>query len=263
VIERLPGGLAGGLGEGGGLVSGGEGQRVRLARALLRPRVRLAILDEPFRGLEGDLRRGLLAVARQRWRSATLLYVSHDIDSALGFERVVVVDGGAGRRGRRAGGAARARGVAPGGAAGGPAGDGARAVGRAAVAPLVDGARGAARAMSEDLGHPSWAASAPGSAMQALVRAAGLTAAPFLADVRPDDAASLTECGARLGVEVVEVETTCGELMGMLRRLGPALLRIRVHGEERRLVVLRGGVRELKVLAPDGEVVRIGVQTGP
>jgi ABC-type bacteriocin/lantibiotic exporter with double-glycine peptidase domain len=94
VIERLPGGLAGGLGEGGGLVSGGEGQRVRLARALLRPRVRLAILDEPFRGLEGDLRRGLLAVARQRWRSATLLYVSHDIDSALGFERVVVVDGG-------------------------------------------------------------------------------------------------------------------------------------------------------------------------
>ena len=40
------------LGEGGGLVSGGEGQRVRLGRALLRADVRLVILDEPFRGLD-------------------------------------------------------------------------------------------------------------------------------------------------------------------------------------------------------------------
>ena len=36
VLERLPDGLQTVLGEGGGLVSGGEGQRVRLGRALLR-----------------------------------------------------------------------------------------------------------------------------------------------------------------------------------------------------------------------------------
>jgi ABC-type bacteriocin/lantibiotic exporter with double-glycine peptidase domain len=95
VVARLPDGPASALGEGGGLVSGGEGQRVRLARALARPDVRLAILDEPFRGLDGELRRDLLAVARARWRAATLLYVSHDIDTALTFDRVLVIEGGA------------------------------------------------------------------------------------------------------------------------------------------------------------------------
>lgn len=94
VAERLPHGLDTSLGEGGGLLSGGEGQRVRLGRALLKPGARLAILDEPFRGLDGDRRRERLAVARERWRDATLVYVSHDIDTALGFARVLVVEHG-------------------------------------------------------------------------------------------------------------------------------------------------------------------------
>jgi ABC-type multidrug transport system fused ATPase/permease subunit len=53
VIERLPEGMKTSLGEGGGLVSGGEGQRVRLGRSLLRGGVRLAVLDEPFRDSTG------------------------------------------------------------------------------------------------------------------------------------------------------------------------------------------------------------------
>ena len=57
VIKKLPNGLKTLLGESGALVSGGEGQRVRLARALVRPNVRLAILDEPFRGLGREQRR--------------------------------------------------------------------------------------------------------------------------------------------------------------------------------------------------------------
>jgi ATP-binding cassette subfamily B protein len=36
VLETLPDGFQTSLGEGGGLVSGGEGQRVRLGRAMLR-----------------------------------------------------------------------------------------------------------------------------------------------------------------------------------------------------------------------------------
>jgi ATP-binding cassette subfamily B protein len=76
------------------LVSGGEGQRARFARALLRPGVRLAILDEPFRGLDFEQRRKLLARSREIWRDATLLAISHDIAEALTFERVLVIEHG-------------------------------------------------------------------------------------------------------------------------------------------------------------------------
>jgi ATP-binding cassette subfamily B protein len=79
VLERLPDGLQTILGEGGGLVSGGEGQRVRFGRALVRPGVRLVILDEPFRGLDREHRRILLERARQVWREATLLCITHDM----------------------------------------------------------------------------------------------------------------------------------------------------------------------------------------
>jgi ATP-binding cassette subfamily B protein len=94
VLERLPDGLKTQLGEGGGLVSGGEGQRVRLGRALLRRNVRMAILDEPFRGLDREKRRHLLRRARQRWQDTTLLCITHDVGETLQFPRVVVMEGG-------------------------------------------------------------------------------------------------------------------------------------------------------------------------
>ena len=94
VLRKLPEGLQTPLGEGGGLVSGGEGQRVRLARALLRPRVRLALLDEPFRGLDREQRRELLARARRLWQGATLVCVTHDVGETLDFARVIVIENG-------------------------------------------------------------------------------------------------------------------------------------------------------------------------
>lgn len=94
LLEVLPDGHQTVLGEGGGLVSGGEGQRVRLGRALLRGQVRLVILDEPFRGLDRGQRSRLLARSRQLWQSATLLCVTHDVAETLSFDRVLVVEGG-------------------------------------------------------------------------------------------------------------------------------------------------------------------------
>lgn len=94
VLRKLPDGLQTPLGESGGLVSGGEGQRVRLARALLRPGVRLALLDEPFRGLDREQRRELLARVRRLWQGATLVCVTHDVGETQGFERVLVIENG-------------------------------------------------------------------------------------------------------------------------------------------------------------------------
>lgn len=94
VLDKLPAGLKTSLGEGGGLVSGGEGQRVRLGRAFLRSEVRLVILDEPFRGLDRQKRRQLLGEARRHWKDATLITITHDVGETRGFPRVVVIENG-------------------------------------------------------------------------------------------------------------------------------------------------------------------------
>lgn len=94
ILERLPNGMQTALGEGGGLVSGGEGQRARLGRAFNKKKVRLVILDEPFRGLDRAARRALLAQAREHWRDATLLCITHDVGETETFKRVIVIENG-------------------------------------------------------------------------------------------------------------------------------------------------------------------------
>jgi len=94
VLERMPDGLQTPLGESGGSISGGEGQRVRLARAVMRRNARLIILDEPFRGLEHNRRRSLLERTRRLWRAATLLCITHDVHETLAFDRVLVIADG-------------------------------------------------------------------------------------------------------------------------------------------------------------------------
>lgn len=97
-LEDLLPGLAHGMqthiGEGGVLLSGGEGQRLRLARALYRERPRLVVLDEAFRGLPREQRARLLAAVRRGAGHATLFNVTHDLAAARSFDRIVVVAGG-------------------------------------------------------------------------------------------------------------------------------------------------------------------------
>jgi ABC-type bacteriocin/lantibiotic exporter with double-glycine peptidase domain len=93
LLERLPDGLATPLGEGGALVSGGEGQRVRFGRAWSKD-ARLVILDEPFRGLDRTQREELLARARTHFKDTTLFCVTHDVRETTLFERVLVLEDG-------------------------------------------------------------------------------------------------------------------------------------------------------------------------
>ena len=67
---------------------------MRLGRAMLRADASLVILDEPFRGLDRARRHALLARVRELWSGATLLCVTHDVGDTVGFDRVVVVEGG-------------------------------------------------------------------------------------------------------------------------------------------------------------------------
>jgi ABC-type bacteriocin/lantibiotic exporter with double-glycine peptidase domain len=94
LAERLPEGMQTRLGENGALASGGEGQRIRFARTLMRPDARLVILDEPFRGLDRGARRQCLERARAAWGDATLLCVTHDVRETQAFPRVIVIEDG-------------------------------------------------------------------------------------------------------------------------------------------------------------------------
>ena len=78
-------------------LSGGEQQRVSLARALAVPDARLVLLDEPFAGVDRALRDHLLprVQAYLAQRSVPVISVTHDVDEAflLGAEVIRLHDG--------------------------------------------------------------------------------------------------------------------------------------------------------------------------
>lgn len=94
VMDCLPQGVDTIAGESGSLLSCGQRQRLRLARAMNRTGVRLAILDEPFQGIDSADSEKYLLLCRKHWQQATVIYISHDITGASNFDRVVVIDSG-------------------------------------------------------------------------------------------------------------------------------------------------------------------------
>jgi ABC-type transport system involved in cytochrome bd biosynthesis fused ATPase/permease subunit len=94
LLERMSKGFATPLGESGARVSGGEGQRVRLSRALLRRGARLVLLDEAFRGLDRRARRRFSKSVRARAKNVTLLEVTHDVADTQEFDRILVIEDG-------------------------------------------------------------------------------------------------------------------------------------------------------------------------
>lgn len=94
MLNRRVGGASDRLGDAGRHLSGGEGQRVRLGRAMLSPDPKLVILDEAFRGVERPVRQRLLARARRRFAASTLLWVTHDVAETVLWPRIWVVEDG-------------------------------------------------------------------------------------------------------------------------------------------------------------------------
>ncbi len=75
-IGRLPRGLDTPVGEMGRAVSGGEGRRIALARALLLD-APILVLDEPTEGLDAATEREVVARLSARTKGRTLLVVTH------------------------------------------------------------------------------------------------------------------------------------------------------------------------------------------
>lgn len=90
VIADLPEGLNTQLGERGYGLSGGQAQRVGLARAFLRG-APILLLDEPTAGLDSETAHEVLLAIKALARERTVIMVSHDAQALKMAERVVRV----------------------------------------------------------------------------------------------------------------------------------------------------------------------------
>ena len=76
-------------------LSGGEGQRVAVARAAAGAKGRLLLLDEPFSGLDAEVRDGLISDLKDWLGDTPVVSVTHDVGEAflLGAEVVRIAVG--------------------------------------------------------------------------------------------------------------------------------------------------------------------------
>lgn len=94
IVARLPRGWDTPLGEYGMGLSGGELQRLVLARAFVRERASILLLDEPTAHLDAESAARIETEIRLRAATRTVLIIAHRPESMRDADRVVVLDGG-------------------------------------------------------------------------------------------------------------------------------------------------------------------------
>jgi ATP-binding cassette subfamily B multidrug efflux pump len=92
-VEALPEGLEGPIAQGGTNVSGGQRQRLAIARALVR-RPDIYLFDDAFSALDLATDRRLRAALTPIARTATLLIVAQRVSSIVDADQIIVLEDG-------------------------------------------------------------------------------------------------------------------------------------------------------------------------
>ena len=92
-VEEMPGGLEAPITQGGTNVSGGQRQRLAIARAVVR-KPEIFLFDDSFSALDFKTDSLLRAALREETRSATVIIVAQRVGTILHADRIVVMDAG-------------------------------------------------------------------------------------------------------------------------------------------------------------------------
>ncbi|HEX2458599.1 MAG TPA: ABC transporter ATP-binding protein, partial [Vicinamibacterales bacterium] len=92
-VRRLPGGFDAVVGERGATLSGGEKQRLSIARALLKD-APILILDEPTSAVDARTEGLLLEALHRLMRGRTTFVIAHRLSTIRTADRILVLDGG-------------------------------------------------------------------------------------------------------------------------------------------------------------------------
>ena len=92
-IMALPDGYDTVLGEGGGLLSGGEKQRISIARAMLKD-APIVILDEATASVDPENEAELQAAISALTRGKTLIMIAHRLNTVRNADQILVLSGG-------------------------------------------------------------------------------------------------------------------------------------------------------------------------
>lgn len=92
-IRQLPEGSATLVGERGLKLSGGEKQRVAIARTILK-RPAILVFDEATSALDSRTERGILEALREVARGHTSLVIAHRLSTVVDANRILVLEGG-------------------------------------------------------------------------------------------------------------------------------------------------------------------------
>jgi ATP-binding cassette subfamily B protein len=93
-VEEMPGGLDAPIAQGGTSVSGGQRQRLSIARALVR-KPEIYLFDDSFSALDLATDARLRAALRPRTAQATVVIVSQRVSTITDADQIIVLDNGA------------------------------------------------------------------------------------------------------------------------------------------------------------------------
>jgi ATP-binding cassette subfamily B protein len=93
-VAAMPGGLSADIAQGGATVSGGQRQRLAIARALVR-RPEIYVFDEAFSALDLGTDARLRAALRPEAREAAVIIVAQRVSTIVDADQIVVLDDGA------------------------------------------------------------------------------------------------------------------------------------------------------------------------